>query len=103
MTLIAAKNRDLGLLVVSFSLRSAVALMSMMLVVVVVVVVVVAVAVAMLYPLATQPLLQKLGSFFSEAHSSLTKALSLVAVKFLGHIAVLNLNKDLDHTSAVMH
>ena len=102
MTLIAAKNSDLGLLVVSFSLRSAVALMSMMLVVVVVVVVV-AVAVAMLYPLATQPLLQKLGSFFSEAHSSLTKALSLVAVKLLGHIAVLNLNKDLDHTSAVMH
>ena len=102
MTLIAAKNRDLGLLVVSFSLRSAVALMSMMLVVVVAVVVV-AVAVAMLYPLATQPLLQKLGSFFSEAHSSLTKALSLVAVKFLGHIAVLNLNKDPDHTSAVMH
>ena len=71
MTWIAAKNHDIDFLIASFSLRSVDALLRMVLVVVlvVVVVVVVAAAVVMLYPLVTQPSLQKLRSFFSELQS----------------------------------
>ena len=71
MTLIAAKNHDIDFLIASFSLRSVDALLRMVLVVVLVVVVVVVVvaAVVMLYPLVTQPSLQKLRSFFSELQS----------------------------------
>ena len=71
MTWIAAKNHDIDFLIASFSLRSVDALLRMVLVVVLVVVVVVVVvaAVVMLYPLVTQPSLQKLRSFFSELQS----------------------------------
>ena len=72
MTWIAAKNHDIDFLIASFSLRSVDALLRMVLVVVlvvVVVVVVVAAAAVMLYPLVTQPSLQKLRSFFSELQS----------------------------------
>ena len=65
--------------------------------------VVAAAAAVMLYPLVTQPSLQKLRSFFSELQSSLTKALGLVAVKILDYTVVLSLSVDLDHVSVVLH